>query len=419
MLTDFDDRSKIMEMCKCIYYKKGKHVMGKNTTQKPDLDTNNTSLKKKIFGENPIPVIVLSVISEFVFLFLLTLCKNGLNLFSLSDELKKIQDKYESINTSLDELTNLMNDFNEKYHELDKRIAVIEDRNGLYTVKIDPSEDLKNYIKETFTHSNSQYASKPSLQSITRLGSNIDTGEEIILNEMFNQPLMIIYKEDNQDIAICGEINDTNCWNGNCILNVYENSKLKSIIDAEYNNGILESYKQVFSFTTQGGTDVWSLSYRNKELNYDSGESWHYIYYDYPKLFDNKTFDQNNIISAKEFENYIKNVSILEGYYYGNISGGLYNDDTGNAQRVVYSQDGTVQMLYIGKFEDGEMTDLSGNAWYIILGYDNITYYYYNGKFQNAQRVDDKELIKISTEEITEKIKNISFNCDLTWKQEQ
>lgn len=384
--------------------------------EKPSSDVAKKSISKKLLGENPLPTIILSLISEVILFAMFSLITPLQTLFDLPVQVKDLSENINLKNDTLDAISKSIEDLNEKYHNLDKRLSVIEDRNGLYTAKIKPSEELKKYIQTTFMYENSPYGSVTSIKDFSVLGRDTDTGEECILENLISQSILTQYVDGEKDIVFYGEINSNNCWDGNCVINIYENGTLKSIMDAIYDNGVLKTYKQVLRFTTDSNIDVWSISNRKKELEYDSGESWHYLYKDYPISFDINSIEAENIITSKVFEDFIKSSSYLEGYYYGNISDGLYNDNTGTAQRITYSEDGTIQMLYVGEFQDGKLTDYTGNAWYIVLGYDNTNYYYYNGRFDNARRIDNKKPEKISFEEIQEKIRSIHFNCELTWK---
>ncbi|MCM1500318.1 MAG: hypothetical protein NC124_17800 [Clostridium sp.] len=396
-----------------------KKKKNENTLSQSNVKPKSKKWRKKIFNENAFSTIVITVISEMIFALIIFFSTNVKNLFSIPTIINQIQEDVNKISNSTIELESSIKDIKEKYYDIDKRLSIVEYENGLYpSVMIDASEELIYYIKETVIHHNSQYASEPPALQGDILGSNADTGESIFIENVINQPITVFYKENDQITIFCGEINNNRYWDGDCILNVYEGNILKSIVESVYVNGNIDSYNQLIRFTTNADVDVWSLSYRKSGENYDSGESWHYIYCEYLQPFNYDSLSPNDIVDIQTFKNYVSTYSRLEGYYCGNIVNGKYSDHTGKAQRIIYSEDGTVRLLYIGNFEDGQLNDTTGNAWCIMLGYDNETYYYYKGNFVDAKRENDIGLVKISVDEIKKLIEGITFKCELSWYNE-
>lgn len=295
------------------------------------------------------------------------------------------------------------------------------------------SDDFTMRIAETYGNieTNQSY-------NLTDLGEDIIAldivkGNKYSKNQLVNQKLLIPYEDDGKEILFYGQYNENNYWDGSCIFNVYgynEDSKdivLETILEAEYDDGNLISYKKVFRSTTSQGVDVWSIFYgeiilENNEGSYARGETWNYFSVnEYVMAFDTSNAEVEDIIYVEDFVDNLKNFSFIEGYYCGNISNGYYNDDTGEAYTVKYTQDGHVRTVYMGKFMDGLPDDQSGNAWQIVFdNSDNAKkYFYYKGNFKNNRRqgtVSSKDYV--TQKQIDEIIKDMKFNCELNWYDE-
>lgn len=229
------------------------------------------------------------------------------------------------------------------------------------------------------------------------------TGEKVTISDMSNQKVFCIYQDGNQEILFYGQLTEGGQWDGECLINVYENDILMNITDSVYEDGILKSYKQVTSFVNNRGITVWSVAYRTiVDEGISSGES--YTYYkieDYSKRFN--TAKEEDLIRVEDFRR--EYCTIPEGYYYGRTSGGYYNDITGESYNIKYFEDGKIRVLYVGNFINGEYCDSSGNAWYITKE-KNTQYMYFTGKFANNTAAEkatkDNSKIDLTYNEINE-----------------
>lgn len=260
----------------------------------------------------------------------------------------------------------------------------------------------------------------PSWQLSDEIAIDVENDITYTAEKLVNQKILLPYKIENQECYFYGQFNEKNQWNGNCIINIYENDSLVLIMEAEYDNGNLLAYKQVFQ-SEKSEYAVWSFSDRTSEVNYTSGRTWNYFKTDnYIKDFEFNNVTSEDIFDVKKFEAIIKGNG-LEEYYYGRTSDGFFNDDSGNAYLAKYSNDGTLRMLYVGNFKDGMPEDNTGKAWEIVFDSSNKInkYFYFKGVFKNSKRqgkVTSRNYV--TQEQINEIIKDMIFDCELNWYDE-
>ena len=194
--------------------------------------------------------------------------------------------------------------------------------------------------------------------------------------------------------------------------------------DAQYNDGYLVRSKSVFSYTIKEGQDVWAISDRINNDSYSSGETTLYAWTsDFEQTFVFDTVSPANILSADDIRSRLEAESYLYAYYYGDISDGFFNDETGTAYMVYFFEDGTVKQLYMGNFKNGTYEDSTGNAWFILRD-ENTDYMFFKGSFSGGRHLRDKnhkfESLgpPLSLEEINELIAEKNFNVELVWSAE-
>lgn len=284
--------------------------------------------------------------------------------------------------------------------------------------KLQYSDNFTSYLTEV-TESIEYSSKSPSLESDSIIATNIVSGESYSLEQLANEKLFIPYREDDKEILFYGSYNNS-CLNGNCIYNIYKNNRLDMIIESKYENGNLISYSKVTNDTTTAGINTWSISYRENRSNYNSGITLNYFKnYDYTKNFNLTDATLGDILYVNDFEDELKNTSILEGYYNGNTSDGYYNDTTGNAYMIKFFDDSTVRMLYCGNFKNGYPDDNTGNAWDIVRN-KNTNYMYYKGDFKNGSTTNSKGYIfenNLTVDSINEILNQNNFEVpfDLNW----
>ena len=82
--------------------------------------------------------------------------------------------------------------------------------------------------------------------------------------------------------------------------------------------------------------------------------------------FSEEEVNLSDMIYPSDF---LKKISpnALEGFYHGRTSGGITNDDTSEACKVIYDlDDGNIKLLYIGKIKDGKFNDDFGDTFEIV-----------------------------------------------------
>lgn len=251
---------------------------------------------------------------------------------------------------------------------------------------------------------------------------NTLNGEEYFIEQLADTKLFIPYKENDKEVFFYGCCNN-GYLDGDCIFNIYNGDKLITLLEATYKDGKLLSYKRVNNSKTQVGIITWNISYRVIETGYNSGVTLNYFKNDdYIKDFDFESAKPSDILYVNDFENNLKEVSILEGYYSGNTSNGYYNDNTGNAYLIKFFEDGTVRMLYHGNFCNGYPDDNTGNAWNIVKN-KNTNYMYYMGCFKNGSTTNNIGFIfenNLSLERINELLKgnnweDNNYEYELNW----
>ena len=187
-------------------------------------------------------------------------------------------------------------------------------------------------------------------------------------------------------------------------------------MDAEYDDGKLVTYQQVLAETLQTGQDVWVVTEREHRADLNYGETWNYDRIeDYAKQFGLAQVQMQDVVSAEDFIAEID--TLVDSYYRGNTSNGIYNDNTGEAYLVRYNEDGTVKVLYKGCFSDGKFDDSTGKAWELVFDSSNgiNQYFYYKGIFRKGNRSDSKKIDYVAREQSDQITEGMEFSCDIEW----
>lgn len=269
-----------------------------------------------------------------------------------------------------------------------------ENKSGFILIS-DVSDSMQNYIGDMINAiglrvSSTQYAAPPRTQAIDPIGYVGEMEEERNVEQMADQKLLLNYMDGERQVFFYGQFDTDGYWTGNCIINTYEDGYLTLIIDADYEHGALLTFEQAFpnEAERQDGRNVWYFSKRTMKEDFSVGETWDYFWDDnIEQEFSTDSVTADNILTVKDLRDKIGE-DALEGYYNGNISNGLFNDDSGTAYMVKYfdaeddGKTGDVRTLYVGKFKDGFPEDSANGSW--LIGKNNATeslYSYYKGPF--------------------------------------
>lgn len=245
-------------------------------------------------------------------------------------------------------------------------------------------------------------------------------GREYTPAQLADQPLLLPYTDDGKEVYFYGQVDENGCWDGHCIVNIYKNNQLNLITDAQYENGKLLVFRQAFPDSLPNGDDIWAISDRTMRNGYSEGETWRYFRDgNCTKEFTPDTVSPADILSVDAFKT--EYADTVEGCYHGNVSGGSYNDDTGDAYYVQYFRDGTVETLYVGRFVQGNFEDLTGGAWMLGKESETAPYSYYKGIFKKGKATktgkcwEDSLTIDRVREIVAQS--GIGFSCTLKWEQ--
>lgn len=324
----------------------------------------------------------------------------------------------EQLQTVKDSMTALSESVNQKIEHMEERIDGVAAQN-INVYKYSLTEDGIDGLKIEKRSQNISFLAEPSWSEKEYIVVDENTGEHYTAEEIYGETVLLSYIQDNQEIFFVGQINKNMHWEGDCIINVYINNQLELVMDAKYEDGVLQEYKQVMPYTNQKGVDVWLVAERVHEDEYNSGDTWSYYREDdYKKTFSLDNVEASDILTVRKFKKNIK--TSLEGVYHGNTYDGFYNDNTGNAYMVKYTRDGYVRLLYRGCFVDGKFDDSSGNAWYITKEEDT-EYMYFKGNFSDGKPDHGSNYEfenPISLEKIQDIVSCYFFDCRLIWDED-
>ncbi len=355
------------------------------------------------------------------------------NFYTLPLRVGRLETDAKELDNQIDKIeSNLHNEIKEVKEDLQSDISDVQEdvsevRDSitnlqnllLSSVHFSPTEEVAQQISNTYGNIDGIDSNGRLSLTLTSVVAYSDNGTEFTADQLSDIKLLLPYHEGKQEVFFYGQFDEENRWDGDCLVNIYENGVLKLITDAVYENGKLLNFKQAFPDTTTGGQAVWTFSERTVQDDFSTGRTWHY--------FRNGNYDQNfrfdevtaqDMISADDFRDV---VGIgLEGYYRGVNSDGHFNDNTGNAYMVKYFPDGTVRTLYVGAFVNGQFEDQSGNAWMIGKNKLEEPYSYYKGAFKNGNPIKDRKYWQydLTVEEINVILKKAGFkgDCELVWK---
>lgn len=380
-----------------------------NGTTNPD---TSSSIGKRIFDFLNMPIVA-TVVGGLILTSILTFIafarSSIASMVELPSRLDALENRVSTIESQLkidsSEIIDVPN-----HKPSDNRIAKMT-----YVVPSSETESIIDGMR--FSMSTIQYVAPVPNKMTDPVGHEEGSGEPCTIEDLAEKKILLNYTEGAQRVFFYGQFDKDGRWTGNCIINVYENEELVLIADANYNQGELLNYKQAFPYVTISGTPVWLISNRTTEAGFNSGVTrYYYREGNYSQSFSTDAVVAEDILSVDEFQSIVG--LKLEGYYCGNISDGLFNDDTGNAYMVKYFEDGTVRTLYMGKIKDGTFDDKSGNAW--MIGKNDINqdqYAYYQGPFTKGEALHNIKYwtAPVSVEWVEDYIKDFDFSCELHW----
>lgn len=348
---------------------------------------------------------VLTVFASGIIYVVANIVGHGKDIEYLKGNMSDISNEVTEINQSIEQLKELTDDD----HEIFLELASASKDEEVYNITF---KDI--YQVKTETVANESYLAQPSWENNCIVASDVNGDLTYTAEDLYNTLIRTSYMEGENEIYFYGRFNQNNHWNGKCILNVYNNDKLVSIFEGTYNDGDLFSYKRV----EEGEDSTWIVNDRKRQGDYNSGETWIYEKTeDFSKGFTTENVQDKQILTVDRFLNSI-NKKLL-GYYKGNTSNNLYNDDSGNAYSVRYDDAGNVRYLYKGKMKDGygndDGKDPKIKSWAFIWGDANDGFHYHEGKFSKGSPKNTTKDWKYPVDQaFIESIVNPDyFNCSL------
>jgi len=185
------------------------------------------------------------------------------------------------------------------------------------------------------------------------------------------------------EIWLFGSLNDQGQWHGLMILNHFKNGELFALYEAEYKDGIrIGNYKHIIREINQ-----YRIQNRTCYGTFTDGETLVYR----NVTFSDMCIDHDAPIPIRFYD--VERHDILS-YFRGRIANSLFNDDTGRAIIISFTDEGFIRYLYNGHVVNGQPHDarlidasaLGNNAFRIALryGYGETRYAFYEGVFASG-----------------------------------
>ena len=385
----------------------------------PDIgDDKKTQTKEAKWANNhPILMILIGVIITSAFNWFVTIGDDHNRIDFLEKNISDIED---DISKHDEESKETLMSIEDDIREIEEKVNTFAGAVSPFLKNLRPTDLFENAISTTYDGIDAPSVQEPSMLAAKSMVAYNIHNESVTYNvqQVADKQMLLPYVENGQEVYFYGQLDAHGNWDGHCVVNIYEDDFLKLITDAQYENGNLQEYKQVFPDKTTNGQEIWVISERKKQDGFSSGVSWHYYRNgEYKKDFGLNDATVADMVGAEQFR---EEFGIMpEGYYCGNISGGYFNDTTGEAYMVKYLLDGTIRTLYVGNFKDGQMSDMTGNAWMIGKEDINKPYAYYNGTFNNGTPKKEMKYWRqpLGNEDIQLILEEKSFSpeCSLNW----
>lgn len=362
-------------------------------------------LKKQIIFKQ----VLTTIITEIITAAIIIVFSSGIRdvvLGDLPNQVDKLNDADSVRKTDIIELKTDIKNLQTEIATLTGNMEIIK---GALFTKCDLSGSSLSTKPLTTIDDNAETGVGPGWKLNDIVASDSLSGKSYKTKDLINKQILIPYEEDGQNIYFLGQYDADNYWNGNCLINIYKNEKLVSIVDTIYDGGKLISYKEIIE--DSDSENDWSVIIKKKQGNkYESEKYTYHKNKNIKKDFTIETVEVENMIYADDFIDSLGSDSLKE-YYFGNIVHGKYNDKTGNAYLIKYIEKEKTRTLYIGKFDNNLFSDKTGNAWYIDLDEDG-NYLYFKGKFEDniPLETSNNKRKNISIDEIYKMLGECNFN---------
>lgn len=344
----------------------------------------------------------------------------AVTMWGMNADLREVQTNGTNMDSRLSSVEQTLEDTGEEIQTLCANQAVFEERlndlsgdfSEVFTVTL--KENNISQVGMAYAEDDNMYEiSLPVWESDDVIATDIENGTEYNAGFLEGKRLLIplSYQEEDKEVYFLGQYNENYHWDGYCVTNSYNaDGTLYGICESNFDDGKRLDYISFY----QCGENEWI--YANRQLIEGENVGVTINYYIDDNKEKNFTAANVQITDILYADSYIENEDkVITKYYTGNTVNNLFNDYTGNAYEVKYDKDGTVRMLYVGRFKDGYCNDSTGEAFSIVYSDEYNAYVCNTGRFSNGH-AETHSTEPITADEISEIIKDYTFDCELNWK---
>jgi len=302
------------------------------------------------------------------------------NISDIRDDITDLRVDIGRIDERTDSLQRQLNELRDDFRRLDTETRAIQQSlfSNISFMRIYPTDDFRNFISLNFVNPSPNIS---GFDNEVLIGTNGE-GENLYFSDLEENHFYMSFPDDQNrgEIWFFGGLDEHGRWHGFCIINHYIDGQLIALDETHFLYGErIGDYRHISREIGQ-----YRLQYRSWYGDFTDGETFVYQSITFPT----ERFKTNTPI---RFEDAIRHTLI--SYYRGRISNGYFNDNTGNAISISYTEEGFIRTLYRGHFVNGAFVDqrpfdensLENSAFWIALANDESRYYFYAGPFLNNQ----------------------------------
>ena len=175
-------------------------------------------------------------------------------------------------------------------------------------------------------------------------------GEYLYFRDLEDAHFFMTFPIQGGYVWFFGGLNEQGQWHGNAIQNDFNmQGKLLALLEGQFYNGqLVGAYRQITREANRNNERQFRVHHCYVHDGFTEGETFVYRYMDFPE----ERFMTETPI---RFDDVAKHS--LSEYYRGRISGNRFNDVTGNAIYIDFTEDGYIRLFYIGHFVGGSLAD--------------------------------------------------------------
>ena len=287
-------------------------------------------------------------------------------------------------------------DVNE-HHYINESEDVQQDSAVIVFTRLFPSTEFEKLQQYTFSSFANFTTNAPIYNTLSSIGINSE-GEYLFIDDIAYHHFYISFPvDDGGEIWFYGTFDEQGRWHGFGVLNHFRDGVLIAIYEAHFVHGqSIGNYRQL---TVGNANQSFRLQDRYRHNGFTDGETFVYR----NAIIPEDNFKTDTPVRINDIIKYG-----LISYYRGRISNNRFNDNTGNAVLISYTEDGVIRTLYRGHIVDGIFVDqrpfdesgLNGHAFWISLTRIQSQYVFEAGPFLGGHPINPEERrIRIGTDE--------------------